>query len=356
MEEKKEVQVKILSEEKSNGKTTKEEFLNILKVVSPGTNIRTGLESIVKAGKGAIVVVGNNLVDHIIDGGFKINAKFTPQRLLELAKMDGAIVLSEDMKKIIHANVHLAPESKIPTNETGTRHKAAERTAKMTGTLAIAVSERRNEITLYYKKLRYPIKPTEEILRKANEQIQLLEKQRELFDKNVEKLNSLELKNYVNLSQAVSVIQKGRLIQKISKDLKKYIVELGNEGNLLKTRLKELQSGVERETNLVIKDYTKLDLKKTSTLLDSLSYDEIIDSENILRSMAYETNTPPAQIKGWRILSKTSLEDQHIARIIKEHGSVGKTINSNVTTFVPILGEEKSQIFKEEIEKIKRNF
>lgn len=356
MEEKKEIQVKILQEDKSNGKTTKQELLNILKLVSPGTNLRTGIESIVKAGKGAIVVIGNEMVDHIIDGGFKINAKFTAQRLLELAKMDGAIILSKDMKKILYANVHLAPDSKIPTNETGTRHKAAERTAKMTGSLAIAVSERRNEITLYYKKLRYPLKPTEEILSKANEQIQLLEKQRELFDKNVEKLNSLELRNYINLNQAVSVIQKGRLIQKISQDLKKYSVELGNEGTLIKTRLKELMSGIEKETNLVIKDYAKIDLKKTTTILDTLSYDEIIDPQNILKAMAYETQTSPSQIKGWRILSKTSLEEQHIASLIKEIGSLGKTINSNINTYKTIIGEEKATLFKEEIEKVKRNF
>ncbi len=351
MGEKKEVQITIVPHE-HNGKT-KEEFLSLLRTVSPGTHLRTGLESIVKAGKGAIIVVGNDLVNHIMDGGFKINAKFTPQRLLELAKMDGAIVLSKDMKKITHANVHLAPDQKLKSNETGTRHKAAERTAKMVGTFVIAISERKNEITLFYKKMRYTLKNTDEVLRKANEQIQILEKQRELFDQTSEELNKLELRNYPNLGKAITLIQKGRLIQKISQDLKKYSLELGNEGTLIKTRLKELLMGVERETNLVIKDYTKLDIKKTTTLLESLSYDEIIDSENIMKSLAYDSMTSPGNIKGWRILSKTSLQEPEIAVLVKELGSLGKTINSSINKYSHLLGQEKSSVFKEEIEKIK---
>jgi diadenylate cyclase len=355
MDEKKEVQATIV-EDRSNGKKGKEEFLNVLKLVSPGTHLRTGMENIVKAGKGAIIVVGNDMVNPIIDGGFKINAKFSPQKLLELAKMDGAIILSKDMRKILYANVHLAPDSKIHSNETGTRHKAAERTAKMTGTLAIAISERKNEITLFHKKVRYALKGTDEILRKANEQIQILEKQRELFDKNIERLNRSELRNYPNLNHAIAVIQKGKIIEKISSDLKKYLIELGNEGTILKSRLKELLFNVERETNLIIKDYTKVDVKKSRILLDALSYDEIIDSENILKSLAYEEHMIPNSIKGWRILSKTSLTEAEIAALIKELTSLGKTLNSSVSAYRSVLGDDRANFLKEEIEKIKLNF
>src|SRR3989344_1513520 len=151
---KKEVQARILKEN-VNFTATKEEFLNILRQVSPGTNIRTAIEGIVKSQKGALIVVENSLVNQILDGGFKINARFTPQKLMELSKMDGAIILSKDMKRINYSNVTLTPETKITSNETGTRHKSAERTAKMTGSLAIAVSEKRHEITLYYKDIRY---------------------------------------------------------------------------------------------------------------------------------------------------------------------------------------------------------
>ena len=353
MEIKKEVQETILPQ--NNKKATEEEFYNILKTIAPGTNLRTALDGALKTGKGALVAIENELLLPLIDGGFRINAKFTPQRLIELTKMDGAIILSKDMKRINYSNVLLTPNSKIKSVETGTRHKAAERTAKQTGTLVIAISERKNEITLYYKNIRCPIIGTGELLIKANENIQMLEKQRELFDNNIEKLNHLELRNYQSLNQALSVIQKGRIIQKISSDLKKYLIELGKEGTLIKSRLKEITSDVEKETDFVIKDYTKLDLKKSKMMIESLTFDEISEKENILQALAYEKPVLQVPLKGWRILSKTSLLEADIASIIKEAETIGKAIHSNHEFYKRILGDEKAGIFKEEINRVKLN-
>lgn len=336
-------------------KATEDEFLNTLKLVAPGTNLRVALDGIVKAGKGALIVLENEKLTALMDGGFRINSKFTAQKVIELSKMDAAIILSKDGKRITYANVLLTPDSRIKTSETGTRHKAAERTAKQISGLAIAVSERKNEISLFYKNVKYPLKHTEEIRRKVNEHIQILEKQRELFDKHIDKLNKLELRNYLSLHQALIVVQKGRLIQKIASDLKRYIIELGNEAALLKTRLKELMSGVDKETNLVIKDYTRLDVKKSKQLLENLNYDEILIPENILSVLAYESEVQAEPIKGWRMLSKTSLSEPEIAAIIKEMGSLGKALYSNDKAYSVILGEEKAKNFKEEIEKIKLN-
>lgn len=355
MDEKKEIQETITPTIVNNSKVTEEEFFSVLKTIAPGTGLRNALDGSLKTGKGALILIENERTLALLDGGFKVNCKFTPQRLIELSKMDGAIVLSKDAKRIMYANVLLTPDSKIKTSETGTRHKAAERTARQAGALVIAISERKNEITLFYKNIRHPLKNTSELLRKVNENIQILEKQRELFDKHIEKLNRLELRNYFGLNQAIQVIQKGRLIQKITEDLKKTIIELGNEGTLLKTRLKELISGAEKETNLVVKDYTKIDLKKSKALLGSLSYDEILDQENISRALAYENFTRTEPIKGWRILSKTSLPESDIAKIIKQAGSLGKAIHSNSNEFNYILGKEVSDKFMEEIGKLKLN-
>lgn len=354
MGEKKEFQATIIPQEE-NGKATEEEFLNIIRLISPGTHLRAGIDGALKSGKGALIVVENDATPLIIDGGFKVNCRFTPQRLIELAKMDGAIILSNDMKKIVHANVLLTPDFKIATNETGTRHKAAERTAKHTKGLVIAISERRNETTVYYKNIRHVLKTTDEILRKANENIQLLEKHRELFDRHIEKLNKLEIKNYPSLNQATQAIQRGRIIERIEEDLKKQIIEIGNEGTLLKTRLKEIISGVEKETNLIIKDYTKLDVKKSRVLLESLTYDELTDDENILRVLAYESSKQNIPIKGWRLLSRTTLPEPDLAAIIKQKESLGKAIHSNINEIIEILGQEKANIFKEDIQKIKIN-
>src|SRR3989344_3735572 len=219
MNDKKEVQETIIPAPQNHVKATEEEFYNILKMIAPGTNLRTALEGALKAEKGALIAVENDQLAPLLEGGFRINARFTPQRLIELTKMDGAIIISKDIKKITYANVLLTPDSKIKTVETGTRHKAAERTAKQIGSIVIAISERKHEITLYYKNIRYTLSSSGELLRKANEHIQLLEKQRELFDNALENLTMLELRNYPSVSQAITTIQKGRLILKISKDL-----------------------------------------------------------------------------------------------------------------------------------------
>jgi len=165
-EGKKEIQYTITVNEDYK-KVSDDEFLEILKMISPGTIFRAGIDGALKTGKGALIVMEKENIYPLIDGGFKVNCRFTPQRLIELTKMDGAIVLSKDGKKILWANVLLTPESKINTSETGTRHKAAERTARQIGTLTIAISERRSEITLFYKTIRYPLKSTSEVLRKA---------------------------------------------------------------------------------------------------------------------------------------------------------------------------------------------
>lgn len=353
MEDKKEVQQRIVEIPLQNAKATEEEFLAILRMVSPGTQLRTALEGIVRIGKGGLIVVENEFTPGLIDGGFKLNCKFTPQRMMELSKMDGAIILSPDMKRILHSNILLTPDSKIPTNETGTRHKAAERTAKMAGTIVMAVSERRHEISIYYKNKKHVLVDSNELLRKANENIQLLEKQREIFDNATDKLNKSELQNYHDLDEAIHIVQKGCMIQKIAADMQKTFIELGKEGNLMKVRLKEIVNGVQEETDLVIKDYTKLDLKKSKTLLDSLTYEELLDRENLFKSLAYDGQTKDKHVRGWRILKKTSLPDQDIASLIKETGSLGRAINSKMQIYEAILGQDKASKFKEEIERLK---
>jgi len=339
----------------NNKKISEEELFNVLKTISPGTNLRASLDGILKSKRGALIVVENENLLPLIDGGFRVNCKFTPQRLVELSKMDGAIILSNDMKRINYSNVLLTPDNQIKSAETGARHKAAQRTAKQTGCLVIAISERKGEISLFYKNIRHIVKDTNELLRKVNEHIQLLEKQKDLFNKCIENLNKSELKNEINLTNAVNIIQRGEMIQEIEKDMKKYMIELGNEGTLLKTRLKEILTGVEKETNLVIKDYTKLSLKKSKILLDILDYDEFLSKEEILKALGYTEQKKAERIKGFRLLSKTSLHEEDIAKIIKETGSFEGILNSG-EEFRELIGEEKAKILREELEKIRNSF
>jgi len=350
MPEKQEIQ-KTISE--SNKEGSKEEFYSLLRLVSPGTNLRKALSGIVSSGKGALIVIEKPALYRLIDGGFKVNCPFSYQRLIELSKMDGAIILSSNLKRIIYANVLLTPNSKIKTMETGTRHKAAERTAKQISGVVIAISERKKEIVLFYKNKRYKLRETSEIVSKVNEHIQVLEKQRELFDSYLETLNKIELKNYINLNHAIKTIQKGKVIQKISEELSKYLIELGAEGDLLKTRLREILFDVERETNLIIKDYSNIDYKTAIEILDGLSYEKLLDKDRILRILNYENPREIVSIAGWRLLSKTTLTEPEIAELIKEMENFERIIHSDIEQEFASLPKEKSPLLKVELEKLK---
>ncbi len=350
----KEVQAQIVPViTEANNRATKEEIINILRQVNPGTQMRYGLNGVVQAKKGALIVVDKIGVESIMDGGFKVNCKFTPQRLVELSKMDGAIVLSEDMKRITHANVTLYPDTKIATNETGTRHKTAERTAKMTGTFVICVSERKNEINLYYKNIKYPLRETHEVVNKATQMLHLLEKQRELFDAYTSQLNLHEVYDDLDLEQACKVIQKGAAIEKLLDSHEKTLLELGNEGFALKQRIRELIKGVDKEMNLVIKDYTKLNAKKSKKLIDSLNYEETLNVENILIALAQRETEKIDSIKGWRILDKTSLDERDVGELANKLGSLKSILSAHESDLIHTIGGEKTKILIKDIEKIK---
>lgn len=351
MKSKKEIQQKIKQDSKE--KVSEEEFYSILKLISPGTNLRNALDEILHYGKGALIVVENEFLSPLLDGGFKVNSRFTPQKLMELSKMDGAIILSKDLKKILSANVTLAPNTKIKTSETGTRHKAAERTAKQIEGLTISISEKKREITLFYKNKRHSVKNVSEIMRRVNEHLQILEKQRDIFDINLETLNQLEIKNYISLNHAIKTIQRGKIIQKISEEISNNLIELGKEGEILRTRLKEILFDVKKETDLVIKDYSHVDPKKAIFILDDLSYEELLDKERILQALDHESLNKIVNVGGWRILSKTSLNEEEIAKLIKQSGGFEKILSTEISDKFEFLPDEKFSLLKVELERLK---
>ncbi|MFQ5531772.1 MAG: DNA integrity scanning diadenylate cyclase DisA, partial [Candidatus Nanoarchaeia archaeon] len=306
--------------------------------------------------KGALIAVQNEGLFPLMDGGFRINSRFTPQRLIELGKLDGAIILSHNLKRIEYANVLLTPSSNTRSEETGTRHKAAERAAKQAETLVIAISERRNEITLFYKNKKHILKNTEEIFNKVNKYLQIIEKQRDLFDKTIEELNTSEILLSPNLNLAIQIIQKGRLIQRMAEEIKQPLIELGKDGNILRSHLREQVLGVEKETNLVIKDYTAKSLKKSRQLLQELSYDELSEKEKVLGALSYNENPKDLKIKGWRLLSKTCLTDIEIAKVAKDIGDINKLLYNESVNFEKSLGKDRAKDLEKDLKKIKENY
>ncbi len=347
VEEKKEIQARLV-EGKSEFK--KEEITEILKTIAPGTLLRTGIEGVQKAKTGGLIVAYNEFVENIFEGGFKINARFTPQRLIELGKMDGAIILSKDLKKILYSNVLLAPNNSIPSNETGTRHKAAERTAKQASTMVIAISQRRDEITLFYKGIKYVLRDTNEIIRRATSILQILEKHKEIFEKNKSELDEEELKSKPKISKALLVIQRGMIILKLSETLKGYVIELGVEGTIVKARLKEILQRVEKDVDEVIKDYSKLGFTKSKRILSVLSYDELLELENIKQCLGLSEESENILPKGHRVLERASINEKDIGVLIKNFKNLNTVLSLNQGELIPFFGEEKAN---EVIEKIK---
>jgi len=320
--------------------------IEILKKLSSGTGLREGLDNIVSSGMGALIVVSNISTENIFQGGFKINCKFTSKRLMELAKMDGAIILSDDFKKIIFANTLLTPNKNLTTNETGTRHQAAERTAKQTGGMVIAVSERVGKITIYYGNSKYVLGDTDELLRRATETMQILEKQREVFDELVVNMNLLEINNMVSIGEVCSILERLEMIRKMSNIINEYIIELGKDGIILRMRMREITKGIEKTEDLIMKDYF-LKPMRARQFFDSLSFDGLLDLENIgkvLFSKSLENSITP---RGYRILSKTHLAREEIEGLIRHFKNLEGIFGASKESVRRIIKDNPDKLQKE---------
>ena len=193
------------------------EILEVLKIIAPGTAIREGLENILKAKTGGLIVVGDGEeVMKIADGGFYLDVEYSPARLYELAKMDGAIIISSDLKKILFANTQLIPDPSIETVETGTRHRTAERTAKQTKDLVISISQRRNIITIFKGNYRYVLEDTSKVITKANQALQTAEKYMKVFDNKLNLLNEYEFNDIVTLENVIVCIQRAEMVMNVA--------------------------------------------------------------------------------------------------------------------------------------------
>ncbi len=328
------------------GQNKDDNLIRILKLVSPGTILRTALDDILKAEMGAIIVVDSPEIKKISDGGFRVNSKLTSQRIVELAKMDGAIILSQDISKILYANVLLIPDISIPTKETGARHKAAERTAKQAETLVMAISEKKKKISLYYKNLRYILKNPEELLSRATQTLQILEKQREIFDDLLSNLNVLEISGLVVASDVCSVLQRAEIILRTAKTIERYLIELGTEGIIIRMRLRELLKNIGKEKELILKDYN------ARATLDEFNFDDLLDIENIAQILFSSSIEDKRYAKGYRILNKTSLDEDVIKKLISNFGNLDSILSADSNKLKEILGSDVEN-FQKEISSLK---
>ncbi|WP_352419804.1 DNA integrity scanning diadenylate cyclase DisA [Proteiniborus sp.] len=335
-----------------------------LKVVAPGTTLRDGLENIVRAKTGALIVVGDKEgVMNIVDGGFKINSETTPANLYELAKMDGAIVLSNDSKKIIIANAQLVPDSSISSKETGTRHRTAERVAKQTGELVISISQRRNVISLYKGNNKYVLKDVSEILSKANQAIQTLEKYKVVLNQAMINLSALEFENLATVFDATKVLQRTEMVMRIAAEIERYILELGNEGRLIQMQLEELTNDVEDDGINIIKDYyiskESNSIESIINQLKSLSSEELLDLALIAKLLGYDEGVNALDLtvspKGYRILSKIPrIPVSVLENTIRMFSSLEQILKASISQLDSVegIGEVRARSIKEGLRRL----
>lgn len=338
------------------------ELKSILRILAPGTQLREGLENILRAKTGALIVLGDNeSIMKLVDGGFAINAEYNPSYIYELAKMDGAIILSSDFKKILYANTQLIPDSSIPTFETGTRHRTANRIAKQTGAIVIAISQRRHIITIYKGDLKYVLRESSVILARANQAIQTLEKYVSVLDRVLNNLNLLEFEDMATLFDVITAIQRTEMVMRISGEIERYICELGNEGRLITMQLNELIKCIEQDGILLIRDYSKecLDYIDVYKDIQEISSEGLLELDSISKLLGYagvplvDTLISP---RGYRILSKVPRIPaniiENLVRNFKELKAVIEASHEQLDN-VEGIGEARSKAIKNGLRRIK---
>ena len=346
-----------------------DKITNILKKIAPGTPIRDGLENILKARTGALLLFTDNeeYIKQLVDGGFFINEDYTSSKLYELAKMDGAIVLSADMKKILFANAELIPSSSIPTVETGTRHRTAERTAKQTGELVISISQRRNIITLFKGNERYVLEETSKVITKANQALQTVEKYKKVFDEKLNLLNEYEFNDIVTLENVIVAIQRAEKVMKIVDEVQKSIYELGEEGRLLEMQLEELVGGLEKEELLIIKDYIAPGKKRTSEKIlkeiKQLKNDDLMRTKTIAGLLGYEDFDNYDEVgvytRGYRILNKVPRMPANIVEnLILSFKSFQHILDADIESLDEVdgIGEVRARTIKQSLKRMQEQF
>lgn len=281
--------------------------------------------------------------------------------------MDGAIILSKDLKKILLANTQIIPSSKIITNETGTRHRTAERTAKQTGELVISISQRRNIITVFKGDFRYTIEDTSKIISKANQALQTLENYKKVFDTKLGVLNEYEFNDIVTLDNVITCLQRAEMVMRISEEVNRAIYELGADGFLVKMQLEEIIENLPNEELLIIKDYMapakRMLPEKILNLIRQNVKDGFIDSNTIAKLLGYEVFENYEEIavypKGYRILSKIPrMPNTIVNNLVKTFKSFQHILAADIQKLDEVegIGEVRARTIKQSLRRMQEQF
>ena len=332
--------------------------------IAPGTSLRDGLERILRGRTGALIVLGQDkVVDTISTGGFTLDVPFSATGLRELAKMDGAIVLSNDVSRIHRATVHLMPDHTIPSEETGTRHRTADRVAKQTGFPVISVSQSMQIIAAYVGETRYVLEDSGSILSRANQAPATLERYKLRLDEVSSTLSALEIEDLVTVRDVAVVAQRLEMVTRIAREIEDYVLELGTDGRLLSLQLEELVTGVDAESELVVKDYLpsgrrKLTPEGVLAALEALSPTDLVDISNVAKALGLgqgEHLDGAVTPRGYRLLAKVPrLPSPVVDGLIEQFDSLQKLLSAGVEDLqiVEGVGELRARSVREGLSRL----
>jgi len=307
--------------------------------------MRRALERIIQQGKGGLLVLGkSDKVAAVSSGGFRLSgATFTPARVAELSKMDGGIILDDSWGNILEANVHFIPDGSIPTDETGARHRTAERLAAETGKPVVAVSEGRKVATLFYEGRKVELAQPMEVAAQINQDLQSLDRLRSRLDEAENRLTRLEVTGLATYRAAVTVIQRAELVERLGRMVAARAMTLGDEGRIVVVQLNDLLSGVDHTLRLVLVDYLKPirsgSVDRALEVLDGVSGPDLEDPSRVGKELGFPDLDDPAEPRGHRILAQVGrLPEPVREEIIRGFGSVSKLLRASEDQLISVEG------------------
>jgi len=335
-----------------------------LAAVAPGTELREGLERVLRGRTGALVVLGHDrTVESICTGGFMLDVEFSATGLRELAKMDGAIVCDRDASRIFRAGVHLMPDATIPTDEAGTRHRTAERVARQTGLPVISVSQSMHIIALYVGGMRRVLEDTGAILSRANQALATLERYKLRLDEVSGTLSALEIEDLVTVRDVAVVAQRLEMVLRIANEIEDYVLELGTDGRLLALQLDELVAGVDQDRDLVVRDYLP-NGRRARTAEDvlaevgDLSPTDLLDVASVARALGLggpENLDSAVSPRGYRLLAKVPrLPGAVVERLVEHFGHLQKLLAASIDDLQAVegVGDSRARSVREGLSRL----
>lgn len=335
-----------------------------LALIAPGTPLRDGLERILRGRTGALIVLGQDkIVESLCTGGFELNVPFTATGLRELAKMDGAIIVDSGLTRIIRAAVHLMPDHSIPSEETGTRHRTADRVARQTGHPVISVSQSMQIIAAYVGDTRHVLEDSGQILSRANQALATLERYKLRLDEVSSTLSALEIEDLVTVRDVAVVAQRLEMVSRIASEIEDYVLELGTDGRLLALQLEELITGVDTERELVIRDYVPSRRRSRSPdellgKLEGLSATDLVDPSAVAKVLgigAGEHLDGAVAPRGYRLLTKVPrLPDSVIEGLVDHFGTLQKLLSAGIDDLQAVegVGELRARSVREGLSRL----